>query len=491
MSKPAFSGTFYHILVHAFCDSNSDGMGDLPGVLSRLDYLRDLGVDGIWLSPIFPSPTYHKYDTLDYYSVDPQYGTVEDFLALVDGCHRRGIRLLLDLSLNCASERHPAFLKALEDKTCPERSWFWFDDTPAAALFDRNATWNTLPSWHTAYNGTKYIGIYGRQMPDYNFNDPGIREECKRIARFWLEKGVDGFRLDSAMHLFSSSEVDADVSCHGLNIRWWQEFRDFCRGVNPNCLLVGEVWTESGPRSMYYKCLDSTFHFYLGNYIAEMLHGKLPARVFSRQLESACRCSALASPDYVDAPFLSNHDMPRFAEFSGLDTAGLKQAAAIYLTLEGIPFIYYGEELGLAPYEGDYCPKFHINGVMERSRTAFPWEEGECDYRFTKGNRCERLEAQQRDAGSVWNLYRRLIRLRRELPALRMGRWRPGNTTADCLSYHMVSRTQSVGVYHNLSEKPLALPGGRALDLMTGCPPGQDEEGRRILLPKHSMIFYE
>ncbi len=492
MGKQPFSGTFYHIFVHSFCDSNGDGIGDLPGIAGCLDYLQLLGIEGIWLSPIFLSPTTHKYDTLDYYQVDPQFGTMEDFQALLEACHSRGIRLLLDLSLNCASWKHPAFLKALQDKTCPERGWFWFDDTPDAAYLDPDAVWNGLSSWQTAPDGTKYIGIYGSVMPDYNFNDPGIRRECKNIAKFWLEKGVDGFRLDSAMHLFSTSEVEPDVSGNAQNIAWWQEFRSFCRTVKEDCLLVGEVWTLSGERALYYKCLDSTFHFYMGNYIANMLNGTQSTDLFSRQMESACRCARLVSEDYLDAPFLSNHDMPRFAEFSGLDPAGLKQAAAIYLTMEGIPFVYYGEELGMAPFQGDYCPQFGEKAFMERSRTAFPWEEGQCSFRFSKGNRCDSLAKQLEDPDSLLHFYRRIIGIRKESHGLRYGRWQPGTCGEGYLSYRLESQRDAVSVHHNLSARPLMLDeGGRPLDLMTGQPLARDEEDRWILLPKHSAIFYK
>lgn len=477
MEKAPFSGTFYHIFVPSFCDSNGDGIGDLRGIIGKLDYLEALGIEGLWLSPIHPSETYHKYDVLDYYGVDPQYGTMADLEELIRQCHDRGIRVLLDLVLNCSSWHHPAFQKALEDPTSPERSWYWFDDTPEAESFDRGALWNNIPSWHTAPNGTRYIGIYSEMMPDYNFHSPGIRQECKNIAKFWLEKGVDGFRLDSAMHLFSSSEVDPDVSYHGLNIEWWAEFRQFCRSIRPECLLIGEVWTGSGEHALYYKGLDSSFHFYLGNYIDQVIRGEISTAVFSRQLESACRCARLVSEEYVDAPFLSNHDMMRFAETSGFDKEDLKLAAAIYLTLEGIPFVYYGEELGLAPESEDFCPQFGKNDILARSRTAFPWEEGQCAFRFTRGYRAESIQAQEQDPDSLLRFYRRVIRLRRDCRALRYGRWRSGGSTPSVLCCHMQWKDEIAVVFHNLSSEEQALPAveGTPLDLMTGRPPRRDE----------------
>ncbi|MDD6201247.1 MAG: alpha-amylase family glycosyl hydrolase [Firmicutes bacterium] len=493
MNKPACSGTFYHIFVHSFCDANGDGIGDLRGILSRLDYLEALGIEGLWLSPIHPSASYHKYDILDFYAVDPAFGTMADLEELVAQCHRRGIRVILDLIQNCSSRNHPAFRKALADPDAPERRWYWFDDTPDAAEFDRKSLWNNFPSWHTAENGTRYIGIYSKEMPDFNFHDPGIRRECKNVARFWLEKGIDGFRLDSAMHLFSSSEVDSGVSYHGLNIEWWVEFREFCRSIRPDCYLIGEVWTEPGERALYYRGLDSTFHFYLGNAIEAVIKGSLSPTVFSRQLESACRCARLVSETYLDAPFLSNHDMCRFAETTGFDRQDLKLSAAIYLTLEGIPFVYYGEELGMAPLPEDQCPQFPPEDYLARSRTAFPWTEGRCAFRFPKGCRCDGPEIQERDPDSLLMFYRRLIHLRRACEALRYGRWQSGECGPSLLRYRMAWGEKAAEICHNLSPQPIPVSGseGTPLDLMTGRPPLRDENDRWILLPKHSLIFYK
>lgn len=494
MKNPLFSGTFYQLFVPSFCDSNGDGIGDLRGIIQRLDYLQELGIEGLWLSPIHPSESYHKYDVLDYYAVAEEYGTMGDLEELIEVCHKRGIRILLDLVLNCSSWHHPAFQKALADPTCAERRWYWFDDTPEAAEFCRDSAWNNLPSWHEASNGQRYIGIYSKVMPDYNFFCTEIREECKRIARFWLEKGIDGFRLDSAMHLFSSSEVDAGVSYHALNIAWWEEFRQYCRSVSPNCFLIGEVWTESAERALYYRGLDSSFHFYLGSAIEALIRGELSVRAFLGQLRSARLCAALVTENYTDAPFLSNHDMLRFTESSGFSVQELKLAAAIYLTLEGIPFVYYGEELGLTPYAGDLCPSFSPDDLMSRSRTAFPWQSGVCVYQYTKGYRSESLQSQKQNPDSLLQFYRRLIHLRRDSAALRYGCWAAGECANGLLSYSMTCGEQTAVLAHNLSDQAILLwdNGRSSMDLMTGDQPGRAQtENRWILLPKHSMIFYQ
>ena len=494
MPNPTFSGVFYQIFIPSFCDANGDGIGDLRGIEQRLDYLQALGIEGIWLSPLHPSESYHKYDVLDYYSVAEQYGTMDDLRQLLDACHTRGMRVLLDLVLNCSSWHHPAFQRALCDPSCEERSWYWFDDTPEAAVLDRSAQWNDLPSWHTAPNGAHYLGLYGSVMPDYNFYNPGIRRVCKQIAKFWLDMGFDGFRLDSAMHLFSSSETAPGVSYHALNVEWWAEFRDYCRSIRPDCLLVGEVWTDSNMRALYYRGLDCTFHFDLGIAIGQLLHGDLSSEVFTQQLESAQRSARLVTPDFIDAPFLSNHDMPRFAEFSNCTAAELKLAAAIYLTLPGIPFVYYGEELGLRPFPDDFCPDFSHDDQMARSRTAFAWPDGGvCRYRFSRGYDATPMAQQEQDSTSLLQFYRRMIHLRRICMPLRYGDWRAYTACHGTLRYTRQWGDASATLIHNISDTPVLIPreSADAVDLMSNASLEMTaEHDRWILLPKHSMIFY-
>lgn len=217
------SGVYYHIFVPFFRDGNGDGVGDLRGIIQTLDYFNDgkgggLGVKGLWLSPVHPSPSYHKYDITDFYAIDPAFGTMEDFETLVAEANKRGIGIVLDLIFNCSSHLHPWFLKAQEDASSPEAGYYYLDGSEDARYLDRDAVWNELPAWHFPEKGRGYIGIYSEVMPDFNFNSPALREECLKIARFWLKKGVSGFRLDSAMHLFSTAEVEEGVSHHAKNV---------------------------------------------------------------------------------------------------------------------------------------------------------------------------------------------------------------------------------------------------------------------------------
>ena len=489
------SGVYYHIFVPFFRDGNGDGVGDLRGIIQTLDYFNDgkgggLGVKGLWLSPVHPSPSYHKYDITDFYAIDPAFGTMEDFETLVAEANKRGIGIVLDLIFNCSSHLHPWFLKAQEDASSPEAGYYYLDGSEDARYLDRDAVWNELPAWHFPEKGRGYIGIYSEVMPDFNFNSPALREECLKIARFWLKKGVSGFRLDSAMHLFSTAEVEEGVSHHAKNVAWWREFRTECRRLRPDVFLVGEVWDTPAVRALYYGGLDSSFHFYLGDSIAAFLDGKEDAAQFAKRMENSCLAASLIDPAYTDSPFLSNHDMLRYAE-EHPDKDKLKQAAAIYLTMEGTPFVYYGEELGMHAAKEDTCPYFPAYDYLGRARTAFDWgeEEGMCGARFQKGYLSPSLKEQKQDRGSLYRFYERLIRLRNADRALTHGRFFPlPCPDPRVLSYALEYGAARTEVYHNAGSSPFPLPlGGDAVDLMTGehIPTAQS---RRALPPGHSAI---
>lgn len=195
--------TWYEIFVYSFCDSDGDGIGDLKGVTSKLDYLQELGVNGIWLMPIHPSPTYHKYDVTDYYAIDPQYGTMEDFEELMEQCRERDIRVILDLVLNHTSSEHPWFRAACDalasgnPENCPYVDYYFFDQEPKTADY--------YPVEGTSW---QYEGKFWSGMPDLNLENPALQEEIERIMAFWMDKGVSGFRLDAAKEFFSGHHID-------------------------------------------------------------------------------------------------------------------------------------------------------------------------------------------------------------------------------------------------------------------------------------------
>lgn len=499
---PRFNGVFYHLYVPFFRDSNGDGIGDLRGVIESLDYFNDgkgggLGISGIWLSPIHPSPHYHKYSVLDYYAVAPEYGTVDDLEELTREAAKRGIRILMDLVFNCTSDEHPAFIRACADPASREAKMYWLDGCKDARYLDRSVEWNTLRPWQKTADGKPYIGLYSHVMPDLNFNSPIVREECKKIAKFWLDKGVSGFRLDSAMHLFSVAEVEPGLSYHAKNVAWWDEFRDYCRSVRPDCYLVGEVWDIPSVRALYYRGLDSSFHFYLGNEIADFIHGKLPAALFAKNLENAYLCAGLADDRYTDSPFLSNHDMGRFADKLCRNDDELRLAAAIYLTLEGTPFVYYGEELGMRAAPDDWCPDYETGDEFGRSRTAFDWgeEKGMCGARYPKGYLSHSLKDQAADTHSLYAFYKRLIALRNSCRPLTFGRWNAvGEGKNGVFAYEMVYGEEKVLLFHNATKREFMLPERYAdcawIDLMDDTAETTTVKNKRALPPLHSALVY-
>ncbi len=410
--------TWYEIFVYSFCDSDGDGIGDLKGVTSKLDYLQELGVNGIWLMPIHPSPTYHKYDVTDYYAIDPQYGTMEDFEELMEQCQARNIHVILDLVLNHTSSEHPWFrqaagyLQSLEPgrepnlEECPYVDWYFFDKEAIAADF-------------YAVEGTdwKYEGKFWSGMPDLNLDNPSLREEIKDIMAFWMDKGVSGFRLDAAKEFFSGQP--------SRNIQVLQFLTESARSIRPDAYLVAEVWENFSTIADYYASgIPSIFNFAFGDSsgkITAVLRGvdnEKTVSSFATAQEKADKAFRANNPDYIDAPFLSNHDTGRIAGFCNRDENKMKLAGAMNLMMSGSAFLYYGEELGMPGSGND--PSKRAPMVWNEARdngTTNPPPECQLPESYPLGS----LETQREDDDSIFNYYRRAIALRRSYPVISHG----------------------------------------------------------------------
>ena len=340
-------GVMYEVFVRSFSDADGDGIGDLRGVLDKLPYIRELGVHGIWLMPVSPSPSYHKYDVTDYLGIDPEYGNLADFDALAKACVEMGLSLILDLVINHTSSRHPWFISAVKSltvepckgQTCPY-------EVPCRAhnpyvnyyLFSQEKGGHPIPE----AEGWYYHGNFGDHMPDLNLDEPKVLREIEKITAFWLSRGADGFRLDGAIHFFDSS-----MEKNTLFLDWLNQY---VKGLNPEAYLVAEAWTDQNViLSLYRSGIDSLFDFPLANATGALMRAVNSADGASL----ARRCAEwhnrilAANPKAQNAPFLTNHDMGRSAGMLRLDVKKQKLAASIYLLLPGVPFIYYGEELGM------------------------------------------------------------------------------------------------------------------------------------------------
>ncbi|HYL20264.1 MAG TPA: alpha-amylase family glycosyl hydrolase [Gemmatimonadales bacterium] len=407
----------YEVFVRSFYDSDGDGIGDLKGLIQKLDYINDgnpasthdLGASCIWLMPIAASPSYHGYDVTDYYKVEPAYGTNADFQRLVAAAHRRGIKVLVDMVLNHTSSEHPHFQEALRDTASPYRQWYHFSPTP---LQDKGP-WGEVV-WHPSPTRNEYYyGVFWSGMPDLNYDAPAVREEAKKIATFWLrEMGVDGFRLDAVPYLVEQGACL--MGCAGTHA-FLREYAAHMRALKPDAYTVGEVWGNIDAVMPYYPDqLTSYFGFELSDALLSAVRSGSAAGLLSgfTRLQDTL-------PPYRWSPFLSNHDQTRTMTALGGDVARAKLAATLLLTLPGLPFVYYGEEIGMT---GDK-PDERLRTPMQwapRPGAGFtsgtPWESPQPDSLTTT------VEREDADPGSLLNVYRRLIHLRRQNEALATGR---------------------------------------------------------------------
>ncbi|MBB6636035.1 alpha-amylase family glycosyl hydrolase [Cohnella thailandensis] len=445
------SNVFYEIFVRSFADSNGDGIGDLNGVTEKLDYVKSLGADGIWLMPINPSPSYHGYDVTDYYSVNSDYGTLDDLKKLLAEAHKRGIRVIMDLVVNHTSVEHPWFKEASASENSEYRDWYvWSGDRGGRIPADGAAG---APPWH-ALGGDDYLGIFWEGMPDLNFDNPAVRQEMIKIGRYWLEQGVDGFRLDAAKHIYGDFTSTASTpEVKGDNQAWWQEFRAGLNEVNPDAYLVGEVWDSTAVIGPYLnKAFDSAFNFDLASKILGAAQNERASDLgftLSRVYEFYAK-SAEGSA-YLDAPFLSNHDQNRVMSALGGNVDHAKTAAAMLLTMPGNAFVYYGEELGMSGMKPD-----------ENIREPFPWNRepgapGETTWMASKYRAGESVsaEAEEEAEDSLLHRYRLLIEWRRMDAALREGSIGSYESGVDSvMAYERTSGDERRLVLHNLSGQP-------------------------------------
>ncbi len=410
--------TFYEIFVYSFCDSDGDGIGDLKGVISKLDYLEELGINGIWLMPIHPSTTYHKYNVSDYYAIDPDYGTMEDFEALIAECNSRDIRVIIDLVVNHTGSEHMWFKEATDYlRDLPE-------DTEPSAEECKYLDYYFF-SKESAGNGSRtvegtdwyYEGMFDYAMPDLNLGNEAVRAEITDIMKFWLDKGVAGFRLDAAKE-FYSGQISKNVEV----LNWIQQT---AMSLKPDCYLVAEVWETFSQIASYYESdITSIFNFAFGNSdgkIVKVLQGAGNASVvntYATALEKADNAYRAGNPDYIDAPFLSNHDVGRIAGFVSRDENKIKLAGAMNLFMSGSAFIYYGEEIGMPGSGNDPSKRapMYWNAERNEGTTDLP-PECKLPENYPLGS----VEEQRDDDSSVYNYYRQAIAIRNALPVISHG----------------------------------------------------------------------
>ncbi len=493
---------FYELHVRAFCDSNGDGQGDLQGIISKLDYVRDLGVGCIWLLPIYPSPLRDDgYDIADYRSIRPELGTLDDFRELIDQAHRRGLRVITDLVLNHTSDQHPWFQAARSDRSSPYRDYYVWSDTDQKYANVRIVFRDVEPSNWTwdEQAGQYYWHRFYASQPDLNYDNPAVRAEMIDIARFWLELGIDGFRLDAVTYLFEREGTD----CANLpeTHAFLKELRHFIDTRYPERILLCEanLWPEE--LRDYFGDGDEChmgFHFPLmprlflalqqGNRAPiEWILDRTPALPPNGQW-----CLFLRNHDELTLEMVSDEEREqlwqayapdprmrlnlgirrRLAPLLNHDRRKLNLLNSLLLTLLGTPIIYYGDEIGMS----DNLALKDRDGV----RTPMQWN-GDRNAGFSTADRLYApladntvtVAQQQADPHSLLNTLRHMIAVRKQHPALRRGNfaWLTMRSPAIAAYWRTLDR-ERILVLQNLSDQPQALElphqSQNWLDLLTG-----------------------
>lgn len=450
--------SYYEVFVRSFYDSDADGIGDLKGVMQKLDYLNDgnpnskksLNICGIWLMPVMPSPTYHKYDVTDYYAIDPQYGTMQDFEQLLEKCKEKDISLIIDLVLNHTSSEHEWFKSArvsigiypcgktvcTNEKLCREHNpyckYYNFASEPQGGYAQ-------VPLYSDWY----YECRFWTGMPDLNLDEPLVRDEIVKIMKFWLDKGVSGFRLDAVTSFFTGNNEKNTEFLNWLKIE--------AEKTDKECYFVGEAWSQSNIiKDLYGSGIDSLFNFPFsqveGLFIPAVRSGngsKVAVRMMDWQQEVL-----EISPNSIDAVFLTNHDNGRGAGMLSRDTDMEKMAAALYILAPGNSFIYYGEEVGMTG-----------SGKDENKRLPMLWSTVDTVGIPSLPPNAEHFEQpaqgvkeQLEDKNSLLHYYIKLVGIKNKYPAIARGLLTAVETENDSLvAFTSEFEGDKVTVLHNLS----------------------------------------
>jgi len=395
---------YYEIFVRSFADSDGDGIGDLNGVTENLDYLDALGVTALWLMPINEGPTYHGYSVTDYYAIEEDYGTMEDFQNLIDEAYKKDIKIMIDLVINHTSDQHPWYTSSQYDEDSPYRDYY---------------TWKA--------SSTAYSSFVGG-MVDLNLKSEKVIEEIHHIIDFYMDMGVTGFRLDAAKHFFDYAENNGSTI---ENIIFIAELNAYMKNINENSFLVSEVYDSYVDMyANYFQASDSAFNFYASDKIVEALSGLSISR-FASRIQNTYEDFSEFNSDFIDTPFLKNHDQDRIASVlpqNDLEER-LKLAARILLTLPGSPIIYYGEEIGMKGirYEGISVDGYDAPVYDEYRRSPLLWGNSDIETTWLPdiglNNDVDNISIQQNNDSSLLKAYQEIIEIRKSYPALMYGNY--------------------------------------------------------------------
>ena len=445
--------TFYQIFVGSFSDSNGDGFGDLRGIINRFDYLNDgnmnsetsLGVQGIWLSPIFASPSYHKYDAKDYYQVDWRFGTEEDLKELIELCHSRNVKLILDLAINHTSTQHEWFLKFKQARIDGDTANPYYDFYTCAATSERakGITYHRVGSTDWWYEGN-----FSGEMPELNYDNPEVRQAVLDVAKYYLDMGIDGFRFDAVKYIYYG---DAPQS-----VDFWQWYMQELKAINPEVYCVGECWSGDSEVLEYYKALNCF------NFTSSSNEGVFASAAKGNDVNSLTGYVSSyqdrvlnANPEGMPMFFLANHDQDRIAGTFLFDSQRM-MVANLYLLAPGSPVIYYGEEIGMKGSRG---------GAMTDAnrRLAMLWGDDDVrnpvgstypDDKQVQANVLQQLE----DENSLLRHYCRLLTIRHTYPAIARGDYEKADCGSQELGGFVITyEGEQLVLLHNVGDEAITI----------------------------------
>ncbi|MDL2292464.1 hypothetical protein LJC17_02610 [Acholeplasma sp. OttesenSCG-928-E16] len=415
--------TYYQIFVGSFSDSNKDGTGDLKGIINRLDYLNDgkpdsglsLGVDGIWLSPIMRSTSYHKYDVIDYKSIDNSFGTIDDFKELIKECNKRGINVIIDLVLNHTSDWHPWFREATNAIKQNDFSNKYINYYEIKQSSDKNPGSTYYQIGSTDYY---YEGNFSSTMPELNMDNEEVKEEIIDIIKFWFDLGVTGFRLDAVKYIYLGYDAK--------NYQFWNWFMEEVKKIKSDAYVVGEAWSADAAIIPYYQnfsCFDFGMS-QLQGYITQTAYVNYSVSDYTKYIEGYLKKISEYTNNINLSPFIANHDMDRAAGYLSVDEYFMQMAANLYMLSPGSPYIYYGEEIGMKGSRGS-------ENTDANRRLAMLWGDKD-SIKDPIGSTYDKksqvngtVSSQIKDSNSLYNHYKKLILLRNANPEIARGVYTP------------------------------------------------------------------
>ena len=455
--------TFYQVFVGSFSDSDGDTYGDLRGVINRFDYLNDgninsgksLGVQGIWLSPIFSSPSYHKYDAISYYHIDSRFGDMDDLRELADLCKSRNVKLILDLAINHTSTQHEWFQKFKQARQIGDFSDPYYDYYTCVTEEQKvgGRTYQPVAGTHYYYECN-----FSGDMPELNFDNPTVREEMLNVAKYYMEMGIDGFRFDAVKYIyFGDTEKTVD---------FWEWYMGELTKDYPDIYCVGECWSGESEILEYYSAMNC-FNFAMSQaegYAATAAKGRSAISNFTNYIESYQKKVLENNPEGMTMSFLSNHDMDRIAGTFVTENY-MRMAANLYLLSPGSPTIYYGEEIGMRGSRG-------AANTDANRRLAMLWGDGDTvrnpiGSTYPTSSQITTTVADQiDDPNSLYNYYCKLLAIRHKYAAIARGSYSAVDCDEKNLGGFLITYgEEKLGLFHNTGSEALSVDLASCSDL--------------------------